>query len=407
MKILIIGSGGREHAIYQQCSKNNEVYMLGNNGAIKEQYLIKDVDGLNFGDVLALINKLAIELTIVGPEVYLQAGIVDFLTAHNKKVFGPSKYCANLEASKYFAKQIMQQVKIPTARYEYVNSAKKALMVCNDFGYPVVLKYDGLAAGKGVVIAQSESQAVEFINEIFEDNRFGNDGLVIEECLVGEEYSVFVMVNGTNYEILPVAQDYKRVFDNDKGPNTGGMGANTTSKFNSELPKIETQIIKPLLAHLTENNTPYAGFLYIGLMATNNGPQVIEFNVRMGDPETQVVMQKLDCDLVEIINNLLNNNPTNIKFNSQEYVGVVLASVGYPGDYIKRIDLNGLKSIADVYHMGTQIVDGNLISTGGRIAMVTASGDNVAQARLNAYKKLADFKHRDTFNRLDIALNKN
>ncbi len=406
MRVLILGSGGREHALFLKCSQFHTTYMLGNNGAIDDEYLIKDVDGLDFDLVLKTINDLKIDLTIVGPEVYLQAGIVDFLNAHHKAVFGPTEYCARLEASKNMAKEVMDKVDIPTAKYEYVTDYIKAMDICEEFGYPVVLKYDGLAAGKGVLVAENRSQASEFLAGIFDDRRFGNEGVVIEECLFGEEYSVFVMANKTNYTILPVAQDYKRALDGNLGLNTGGMGANTTSKYDQELDYIKIRIIEPLLKYLDDNSTPYSGFLYIGLMATKDGAKVIEFNVRMGDPETQVVMQKLDSDLVVAITDLLSHQTPNLTIDNQEYVGVVLASNGYPESYPKDIDMNFLKDMTNVYHMGTKNIDGNILSTGGRIAMVTSSGDTVSQAKGHVYQELDKINNPKIHYRKDIALDR-
>ncbi len=401
MNVLIIGSGGREHALYQKASENNTVYMLGNNGAIENKYLINDIDLFDFDQILNKINILNIDLTIVGPESYLSLGIVDFLKFHNKKVFGPNKKMSKLESSKYFAKEIMKRAKIPTAKYEYTKDLNRASKICDEFGYPVVIKYDGLAAGKGVLVAQNKEEADTFLNKCLE---FGNDGVVIEECLFGDEYSVFVMIVDQQYKILPIAQDYKRVYDNDLGPNTGGMGANTTSVYNDQLPYIEENIIKPLIKEL---NYKYEGFLYIGLMQTNLGPKVIEFNVRMGDPECQVVMQKLDSDLVQSINYLLEGNGDfNIHTKNEEYVGVVLTSEGYPNDYQTNFDISYLNNIENVYHMGTKKVNDILYATGGRIAMITSSGITKKEAADDVYNILNKLLLKNIHYRKDIVYSK-
>ncbi len=407
MNVLIIGSGGREHSLFTTIKLDprvNKVYMLGNNGAIDNNFLITDVDGLNFNQVYKLIQERNIELTIVGPEVYLEAGIVDYLRAHNCLVVGPDKYCAQLESSKKFAKEIMKTANIPTAKYEYVTTVDQGLAVAADFGYPIVLKFDGLAAGKGVAICDDVASATKFLTEVFVDKCFGDGGLVVEECLVGEEYSVFAICNGTNYSILPVAQDYKRAYDNDLGPNTGGMGANTTAKYDDQLPIIRQTIIEPLLETFVESGYKYTGFLYVGLMQTVDGPKVIEFNVRMGDPETQIVMQKLDSSLLTIIDNVYNGVDFTPDFKPEQYVGVVMASCGYPNQYEKSVILKLNESMRPVFHMGTKNEQGTLFSTGGRVMMITSSGDTVEQARTRVYEKLQTFENDKLFYRRDIGL---
>lgn len=407
MNVLIIGSGGREHSLFTTIKLDprvNNIYMLGTNGAIDKANLITDVSGMDFLAVYELIKSKQIDLTVVGPEMYLEAGIVDYLRAHNCMVVGPDKYCARLESSKNFAKEMMAKANIPTAKYKYVTTVADGLNVANQFGYPIVLKYDGLAAGKGVAICQTEAEAKQYLIETLEQQCFGADGIVVEECLVGEEYSVFALVSGSNYSILPVAQDFKRVYDGDLGPNTGGMGANTTSKYDDQLPFIEDQILKPLLAEFIATGYQYTGFLYIGLMQTATGPKVIEFNVRMGDPETQIVMQKLDSSLISVIESVYAGNDFKCEVKPSEYVGVVLASRGYPNAYEKDVILELDQSMRPVFHMGTKSENGKLYSTGGRVMMVTASGESVSAARTSVYQKLADFENEQLFYRTDIGL---
>ncbi len=407
MNVLIIGSGGREHSLFTTIKLDprvNNIYMLGTNGAIDKANLITDVSGMDFLAVYELIKSKQIDLTVVGPEMYLEAGIVDYLRAHNCMVVGPDKYCARLESSKNFAKEMMAKANIPTAKYKYVTTVADGLSVANQFGYPIVLKYDGLAAGKGVAICQTEAEAKQYLIETLEQQCFGADGIVVEECLVGEEYSVFALVSGSNYSILPVAQDFKRAYDGDLGPNTGGMGANTTSKYDDQLPFIEDQILKPLLAEFIATGYQYTGFLYIGLMQTASGPKVIEFNVRMGDPETQIVMQKLDSSLISVIESVYAGNDFKCEVKPSEYVGVVLASRGYPNAYEKDVILELNQSMRPVFHMGTKSENGKLYSTGGRVMMVTASGESVSAARTSVYQKLDDFENEQLFYRTDIGL---
>ncbi len=406
MNILIIGSGGREHSMFTTFKLDpriDNIYMVGQNGAIDNHNLIA-IDGMDFHAVYETIIEKQIDLTVVGPEVYLEAGIVDYLRAHKCEVVGPDKFCAQLESSKNFAKEMMERANIPTAKYQFVQTVDEGLEACQKFGYPIVLKYDGLAAGKGVAICQNETEAREYLVSTLETKVFGDDGIVVEECLVGEEYSVFAICNGTNYALLPVAQDYKRAFDNDQGPNTGGMGANTTSKFDHRLDLIEDDIIKPLLAEFETTGYKYTGFLYVGLMETKEGPKVIEFNVRMGDPETQIVMQKLDEKLLSIIERVNNGETFRCKLKPEEYVGVVLAAAGYPTGHLKDVILELNESMHPIFHMGTKLKDKQLLSTGGRVMMITSSGSTIEEARTSVYQKVEQVDNDSLFFRTDIGL---
>ncbi len=406
MNILIIGSGGREHSMFTTFKLDpriDNIYMVGQNGAIDSHNLIA-IDGMDFHAVYETIIEKQIDLTVVGPEVYLEAGIVDYLRAHKCDVVGPDKFCAQLESSKNFAKEMMERANIPTAKYQFVQTVDEGLGACQEFGYPIVLKYDGLAAGKGVAICQNEKEAHEYLVSTLETKVFGDDGIVVEECLVGEEYSVFAICNGTNYALLPVAQDYKRAFDNDQGPNTGGMGANTTSKFDHRLDLIEDDIIKLLLAEFETTGYKYTGFLYVGLMETKEGPKVIEFNVRMGDPETQIVMQKLDEKLLSIIERVNSGETFRCKLKPEEYVGVVLAAAGYPTGHLKDVILELNKSMHPIFHMGTKLKDEQLLSTGGRVMMITSSGSTIEEARTSVYQKVDQVNNDSLFFRTDIGL---
>lgn len=409
MNILIIGSGGREHALYETVksdSRVKSVFIIGQNGGVTPEDLIINISALDFEDVYKLIKEKEIDLTIVGPEMYLEAGIVDYLRVHKCKVIGPTKFCSQLETSKLFAKKMMDEANVPTAKYKYVTNYEQAMQTVNEFGFPVVLKFDGLAAGKGVLVCESETQAHDFLKQIFMDKYFGTGGVVIEECLEGEEYSVFAFVDGTNYCILPIAQDYKRAFDGDLGPNTGGMGANTTSKFNANVPVIENEIIKPLLNKFSDDGYHYTGFLYIGLMETKNGPKVIEFNVRMGDPETQLVMQKLDEPLIDIFSKVTNGSTYIAKQKENEFVGVVIAANGYPTAYEKNVTIELNEQLKPIYHMGTKFSSNKLISTAGRVFMVTSSAQSVEQASSDVYNKLSSFENEKLFYRKDIGFNR-
>lgn len=407
MNILIIGSGGREHAIYEHLRTDDSVenvYLLGNNGGVNSQNLFSDVDGLDFPEVEKIISNWKIDLTIVGPELYLDAGIVDYLRQNGHRVSGPTKYCANLETSKLFAKELMTAAKIPTASYNYVTNLQDGCAACTSF--PIVLKYNGLAAGKGVSICNTREEAEAYFREVFNNDRFGTEGVVVEECLVGEEYSVFAYVNGEDYVLLPVAQDYKRAYDHDLGPNTGGMGANTTSKYDNQLPFISENIIEPLLKEFANRNEDYTGFLYVGLIETATGPKVIEFNARLGDPETEVVLQKLKTNLIEIINSIDNRCVITPEFNENEWVGVVLAASDYPNEYQKNVILNIPNGFYPLFHMGTKVANGQLYSTGGRVLMICSDGLTVKQASESVYQKLDTFKNENLYFRKDIGENR-
>lgn len=407
MKILVIGSGGREHAIYSNLiidPKVRAVYMIGNNGGVRQEDLIRSVDAMDFAAVETVINNLEIDLTIVGPEVYLEAGIVDYIRTKGHKIIGPTKYCASIEASKNFAKEMMEKRNVPTAKYKYVTTTRDGLAVCADFGYPIVLKYDGLAAGKGVSICQSQSQAEEYFRDIFDNGSFGNDGVVVEECMVGEEYSVFAYVNGESYALLPVAQDYKRAFDNDQGPNTGGMGVNTTSKYDGNLQYIEDNILKPILNQFKVDGNPYTGFLYIGLMETKDGPKVVEFNCRLGDPETEIILQKLNHSLLEVFDSVDNSTYCELEFCREEYIGVVLAAAGYPNSYPKNVILDLEEKMQPIFHMGTKLEEGKLLSTGGRVMILTDKATSVEEARAKVYDKISLISNEQLFNRTDIGM---
>ncbi len=409
MKVLIVGSGGREHALYNKLSKDksiSRVFVIGNNGGIETKDLLSDVDDLDFAQIEKTITENNVGLTIIGPEFYLEAGLSDYLRSNGHKVFAPSKYCSQLESSKHFAKQMMEMHDVPTAKYKYVETITDGLTVCEQFGYPVVLKYDGLAAGKGVLVCPTKQEAVAYFEDVFGNNKYGNCGVVVEECLVGEEYSVFAVCNGSSYQLLPVAQDYKRALDNDYGLNTGGMGVNTTDKFNDQLPFITQKILEPILNEFVHRDNPYNGFLYIGLMQTINGPKVIEFNTRLGDPETEIILPKLKTSLLDVIDCVLEDTQLDIEFDEKQYVGVTIASKGYPEAYEKDVilDIRNIKN--QVVHMGTKISNNKLLSTGGRIFQVVASGETVSQARFEVYADLNNIVNPKLYWRNDIGKNR-
>lgn len=396
MKILIVGSGGREHAIYNKFfNENNEVYLIGETGGVDAKYLFNTIN-VNEVDKIVTIAK-DFDLVVVGPEIPLALGLIDKLQEANIRCFGPNKYCAQIETSKVFAKDVMQKLNVATAKYITVNTYEEGIKALKSFSFPVVFKYSGLAAGKGVLIINDILEATKALDEILNKKCFGSDALVIEEFLVGEEFSCFYIVNNGIVKCLGVAQDYKRAYDNDQGLNTGGMGAHTTNKFNKYLGEIESNIIKPVI-----NELNYSGFLYAGLIFTSTGIKVIEFNCRLGDPETQVILPKINSSLSTAITDILNNKKPVITFNDQHYLGVVVAANGYPSAYINNIKLN---EINNMLHMSTKQKQ-DLMSTGGRVFMLLGSAKTIKEAREKVYKKLNNYNNESLFYRNDIGLNK-
>ncbi|RPI18571.1 MAG: phosphoribosylamine--glycine ligase [Ignavibacteriae bacterium] len=420
MNILVIGNGGREHAIIwklKQSPRVDKIYCtIGNAGicSIAECINIKpeDITGLiNF----AKANK--IDFTVVGPEVPLAMGVVDKFISEGLKVFGPAKNAAMLETSKTFAKEFMQRYNIPSAQFRKFNLEQKneAAEYLSAIKYPVVIKADGLAAGKGVIISEDKHSAEKAIKEIFEDKIFGNAGnsIVIEDFLTGSEASVFAICDGTDYLVLPPAQDHKKILNGEKGKNTGGMGSFAPADkivTDDVMKKIRERVIEPVLDNMKKEGNEFKGCLYCGLMINeNNDPFVIEFNTRLGDPETQVVLPKIESDFLEMLlasaeGNIKNYN---LKINNNYYCSVVLASNGYPDKYESGKEITGLDNINDnciIFHAGTKCENGKILSSGGRVLnVVGVSNNNLKYAIDNAYSNLALINFENKYYRTDIA----
>ena len=414
MNIALIGSGGREHAF---CKKIHESKLLkkiicipGNAGTSKIAENI-ELDYLNFKKLLKVLQFHKIDLVIVGPEEPLVKGLVDFLNKHKIKVFGPSKYAAKLEGSKSFVKSLCKANNIPTAQFKICKNKKDITTLLKKNKFPIVVKADGIAAGKGVKICENKKQVIQFSNEIFKGKFSSSRILVIEEFLEGVEASYFLIVDKKNFKFFGSAQDHKRVGEKDRGLNTGGMGAYSPAPvINKKLEKkIINKIVAPTLLALKKKNHPYTGFLYVGLMIKNNEPYLIEYNVRMGDPECQVILPRLNMDLLKIFNSALKNNlnKINIKWKDFKCMTIVLCSNGYPGRYkknkiIKNIDKITSRNNSFVFHAGTKFINGKLVSSGGRVLNIISTGKNFRKIRKNIFKILKIINWKDGFFRKDI-----
>ena len=417
MNILVVGGGGREHAIAYSLSKSSSIKKLivapGNPGieTFAECYPIAadDIDGQ-----CKLAKDMKADIVFIGPEIPLVLGLKDKLSEIGINAFGPSKEAAQLEGSKTFSRNFCKRYNIPQPNFKYcsdLNTAKDQIELLN--GYCVV-KADGLAAGKGVVVCDTVNEAIEASTQMLEDNKFGDAGksILIEERITGIEASVFAVSDGNTAIVLGTAQDHKRAYDNDQGPNTGGMGAiSPAPALNEELNKnIFNNIIMPTINGMRSDGIPYEGILYAGVMLTDQGPKVIEFNCRFGDPETQVVLPRLSTDLVDIIHNTVTNNLENtpIELIDNTAITVVIASKGYPGTFKKGIELPSLNNLNKqddilIFHSGTAKNDSeNLISSGGRVFSVTAIGDNVQDCRHKAYKAVEEINWNKGCKRRDI-----
>jgi phosphoribosylamine--glycine ligase len=413
MNIALIGSGGREHALCQKMHESrlsNKIYCIpGNAGTASIAKNLK-VDFLNFRKLLATIKFHRIDLVVVGPELPLVKGIVDFLKKNKIKVFGPDKYAAQLEGSKAFMKSLCKKYKIPTAGFKICKNKKDIEVFIAQYGIPVVIKADGLASGKGVMICQSTKEVEKFSNEIFAGKFKSSKKLVIEEFLNGEEVSYFLIVDKKNFSFLGSAQDHKRVGENETGPNTGGMGAYSPALIiNKDLEKkIITRIVEPTLQALKTKGHPYTGFLYVGLMIKNKEPYLIEYNVRMGDPECQVIMPRLDTDLVHLIKSSVDNklNKIKIKWNKKKGMTIVLCSKGYPNKSVinKEINLDNisLSKQSFIFHAGTKIKKGLLFSNGGRVLNITVLGNTFLKIRNQIFKIIKTINWKYGFFRKDI-----
>ncbi len=422
MNIGIIGSGGREHAICKKISESNSVnkiFCFPGNAGTSLLALNVEVDILNFQKLLNLIKFYKIKLVIIGPEEPLVRGLVDFLKRHKIKVFGPDKYSAKLEGSKAFMKKICFNNNIPTAKFKICSNTKHVSKFIKKCNYPVVVKADGLAAGKGVSICKNKKQVIASTSEIFKGKFKSSKKAILEEFLKGEEASYFIIVDNKSFKFFGSAQDHKRVFENDIGPNTGGMGAYSPAPIiNKSLEKkIINKIIKPTLLALKKKNKSYRGFLYVGLMIKDGEPYLIEYNIRMGDPECQVILPRLKTDLFKILKAAADDKlkNLNIVWKRKKSMTIVLCSKGYPGKYKKNLNLNKINKIKlynndYIYHAGTKILNGQLLSHGGRVLNVTSLGNSYLKIRKNIISILKKINIKGGFFRRDIGwriINKN
>ncbi len=401
MKILVVGSGAREHALAWKLSREagvREVVCAPGNAGTRSVARALDLDISDPAAVLALAEAEDADLTVVGPELPLALGVQDRFAAAGRALFGPSQAAARLESSKAFAKDFMQRHRVPTARFAVHDTAEGALAAVagGQFGFPVVVKADGLAAGKGVTVAPDRASAEAAVREAMLDDRFGDAGrrVVIEECLVGPEASYFAICDGRSALALPTAQDHKRAYDHDQGPNTGGMGAFSPSPLVTPdvERRIREEVVGPVLEGLAGEGAPYQGFLYAGLMLTADGPKVIEFNVRLGDPEAQVVLPMVEDPIAPLLEAAAAGSlaATTCRHTTNPHVGVVLASGGYPGSYAKGVPIAGLAEAAEqddvlVFHAGTGLDGDRVVTTGGRVLTVVGRGADYGAAIERAY----------------------
>ena len=414
MRIAIIGSGGREHAICQKIYESSKVKKIfcipGNGGTAKISENIQ-IDLKNFQKIKLFLINNNIDLTIIGPEEPLVDGIVDFLRKDNLKVFGPDKFCSKLEGSKIFTKKICEIEKIPTANFSIFKNMKSSLDYLKNKKYPLVVKADGLAAGKGVYICNSFFEAEKAVEEIF-GGKFGEaNEILFEEFLSGEEMSFFILYDNKSFKVFNTAQDHKRIFEGDKGKNTGGMGAYSPSRLhNKELEdKIIRKIIKPTLNYLKKNNGTYVGFLYAGLMIKDNEPYLIEYNVRMGDPECQTILPLLKNDLLDTIIKCIDGklNEIEINWTNKKSICIVVTSKGYPGEFKKNVMIKNLENLKSnenqyIFHAGTKFTDNKYFSSGGRVLNFVSMNEDFKLARNNSLKLIENLKWQNGFYRKDI-----
>ncbi len=409
MKVLVIGGGGRCHAIIdalKRSSKVSEIFSAPGNAGIAQmakRVPIKETEVEALRD-FALEQK--IDLTVVGPEVALAAGVVDVFKEAGLRIFGPNRAAAQIEASKEFAKELMKKYDIPTAGFETFSDFDAAMEYVRKGSMPTVLKYDGLAAGKGVVIAQNIEVAEAAIRVMLLDDKFGKGKVVIEDFLDGPEFSFMCFVDGLNVYPMVLSQDHKRAYDGDLGPNTGGMGAYSPVPIISkedEQWSLEN-VMRPTAAAMVSEGTPFSGVLYGGLIKSSNGIKVIEFNARFGDPETEVVLPRLQSDIFDIFSAIADGvTPPSIEWSEQATLGIVLASKGYPGDYTKGSAIKGLDKVeALMYHMGTDFKDGEFTNAGGRVMIVVGRGATLLEARESALSQIEKIECDNLFYRRDI-----
>lgn len=408
MKILVIGSGGREHALCWKIAQSKRVarlYCAPGNGGIADIAECVDIKADDIAELLNFVKTNNIDITVVGPEAALVNGIVDSFKGEERKIFGPDQVMAMLEGSKIFAKETMERFGLPTADFKAFDDANEAKAFIKEKSLPLVIKADGLCAGKGVIIAHTEKEALSTIDSLMSDKEFGPAGerILIEDCLAGEEASIILVSDGKDFILFPSSQDHKRALENDQGPNTGGMGAYSPAPVIDKIleAKIRTRVIQPIIEGLYKEGTPYKGILYIGLMIVDNEPYVLEFNVRFGDPETQAILPRLKTDLLDIIEASLNGTigEISVEIDKRVCVSVVCASEGYPGSYKKNLPIEGLDNALKVndvilFHAGTKLAQNatgakGYETNGGRVLAVTAIADNIKQAIDRAYEAVS------------------
>ncbi|MCF7874623.1 MAG: phosphoribosylamine--glycine ligase [Candidatus Omnitrophica bacterium] len=417
MKVLVIGSGAREHCLVDKLSQSpkvSKIYCAPGNGGTAQLAENIEIKADDLGRLLDFALKKNVELTVVGPEIPLAMGIVDLFNEQGLKIFGPTKELAKLESSKVFAKEIMKKYGIPTADFKVFSQPDLAKEYIEKKGAPVVVKADGLAAGKGVMVCKSEAEAKQAVDTIMAEKKFGEAGekIIIEDCLQGQELSLLAFSDGETILPLVSSQDHKRIFDNDQGPNTGGMGAYAPASLldKQSFDKIMNEIFQPLIEGLRRENKIYKGILYAGLMIFNNKPNLLEFNVRFGDPEAQVVLPKLKGDLADIMLKAIDGDLKQAKvgWDQRNFVCVVLASGGYPGKYQKGKEISGLDNAEKekdvlVYQAGTKKENGKILTNGGRVLSVVGSGLTLREAKERAYQAVDKINFKGVQYRKDIS----
>ena len=417
MKILVVGGGGREHAIVwkiAQSPKVDKIYCAPGNGGIAELAECVDIGATDIENMVKFAKEKAVDLVMVAPDDPLVLGMVDAMEKEGIRAFGPRANAAIIEGSKAFSKELMKKYNIPTAGYEVFTDSASAIEYIKKGTFPTVIKADGLALGKGVIIAQNLEEAEQAVHEMIDDGKFGKSGsrVVIEEFLTGPEVSVLAFTDGKTVKPMVSAQDHKRAYDNDEGLNTGGMGTFSPSRLYDDAKAAECMenIFLPTIKAMSAEGRPFKGVLYFGLMMTANGVKVIEYNCRFGDPETQVVLPRLKTDLVEIMEAVIDErlDEINIEWEDNAAVCVVMASGGYPVSYKKGYEITGLDNVGDltVFHAGTAIKDGKIVTNGGRVLGVTAVGNDLDEAIKNAYAGVSKISWTDEFHRSDIGIKK-
>ena len=417
MKVLVIGSGGREHALVwkiSQSKKVSNIYCAPGNAGISQKAECVPIKADNIVKLVRFAEEKKIDLTVVGPEVPLTKGIVNEFEKRDLKVFGPSKQASRLEGSKIFAKEMMLEAGVPTGKCQIFEEPDEAMQYIKSQPVPIVIKADGLAAGKGVIVAKTKKEALEAVELIMIKRAFGKAGdkIVIEECLVGEEASILAFCDGENFIPMVTSQDHKAIYDGDKGTNTGGMGAYSPAPVINEamMKIISSQVFQPIMNKMMEKGIPYKGILYAGIMITESGPKVLEFNVRFGDPETQAILPRLKTDLIDIMESCIDGklNKVDIEWRNEAAVCVVIASGGYPGSYKKGEVITGIKQAEElqdvvIFHAGTSLEGENILTSGGRVLGVTALGVNIEQAIDKAYVAVKKIHFNKMYFRNDIA----